>query len=194
MTVPTLSVEELWDQRLDGPSADPELDLEVWRLAEQEVANGWAVLEDVDPSLLLSCVLSRRFRVRQGSGKVRAIDDFSCSSVNCTLGTLDKITTMSTAHSVSLILRMMLLRKPGGLVERCFDLKSAYRQLAVGLHSLPFAKVAVCQPARSHPGNEGHAIRLLVERGLVPRTLFFDDFTSSPGSLIANLLRPPSSC
>ena len=129
-----------------GPSADPELDLEVWRLAEQEVANGWAVLEDVDPSLLLSCVLSRRFRVRQGSGKVRAIDDFSCSSVNCTLGTLDKITTMSTAHSVSLILRMMLLRKPGGLVGRCFDLKSAYRQLAVGLHSLPFAKVAVWDP------------------------------------------------
>ena len=40
----------------------------------------------------------------------------------------------------------MLLRKPGGLVGRCFDLKSAYRQLAVGLHSLPFAKVAVWDP------------------------------------------------
>ena len=98
---------------------------------------------------------------------MRAVDDFSFSGVNDTL------------------------------TGRCFDLKSAYRQLPIHLQDLPFAAVAVWSPSDktvrvlqmfalpfgaggSVPGFVRVALalwRILCRRLLVPATLFFDDFT-----------------
>ena len=46
-------------------------------------------------------MLSRRFGIVQGS-KARAIDDFSMSRANDTVGTLEKVSVMITGDSVAL--------------------------------------------------------------------------------------------
>ena len=207
LTAPTESADNLWRRRVDLNSkawaqttstGDPHLDEELWQATVKDAESGWARLLPASSAPPSEVLLSRRFAVVQGD-RVRAVDDFSFSGVNDTLGTSEKVTTMSTVHTTALGLRLLRFAKAKGLtvLGRCFDLKSAYRQLPIHLQDLPFAAVAVWSPSDkavrvlqmfalpfgaggSVPGFVRVALalwRILCRRLLVPATLFFDDFT-----------------
>ena len=77
------------------------LDLEVCLKTESGVITSWVTRDLAGDSVQAHCSLSRQFGlgVRQSPGKVRGIDGFSWKP-----GTLDKITTMSPASTISLVL------------------------------------------------------------------------------------------
>ncbi|CAE7396126.1 zdhhc15 [Symbiodinium sp. CCMP2592] len=151
ISAPSESAANLWRQRADlnakawhqtKPTASEELDRSLWEATEKDASSGWAMLLPAAPGPPADVLLSRRFAVVQGD-KVRGVDDFSFNGLNDTLGTCEKVTTMSTAHTVSLGLRLLRIAKARGmrLLGRCFDLKSAYRQLPIHLEDLPYAAV-----------------------------------------------------
>ena len=147
ITAPSESAADLWRRRKDinssvwrqtQPSKDPEVDSALWQATLDDAEAGWALLlpqSDRPPDEVL---LSRRFPVVQASG-IRAIDDFSFNGLNGTLGTCEKVLTMSTVHTVSLALRLLrsATTRSLKLLVRCFDLKKAYRQLPIHSRTLP---------------------------------------------------------
>ncbi|CAE7203520.1 slc10a7 [Symbiodinium sp. CCMP2592] len=168
------SVSELWQTRLFdcllqstnfpdktlvsdrcGPGGDPDLDQALWDLTLQECQAGWAVLETGHVEAPSSCVLGRRFAVKQGD-KVRPTDDLSISLVNQTLGVAEKIVVHPAACALALALRLQSVcarLSPGStacsLRGRTFDLKAAYKQLGVNADDLQFCKVAVWDPVNN---------------------------------------------
>ena len=180
------------------PSGDSKLDEALWEQTVKDVTQGWASF--LDGPLQADSVLSRRFAVDQ-SGRVRAIDDFSVSRVNEAVGSLEKITVMSTGDTVALCLRLLQHARASGtkqdLVGRCFDLKAAYRQLAICSRDLPLSRVAVWNPVKQEAsvlqmwalpfgasGSVWNFIRVAIALWAagaqvlqVPWTTFYDDFT-----------------
>ena len=131
---------EIWS--MIGPSGDAALDKDLWAQTLKDIEQGWAVLSDRQGPPERG-VLSRRFGIRQGH-KVRAIDDFSISRVNDCVGTQEKIGVMSTGDTTALALAFSSGPGPSPvLMGRCFDLKSAYRQLAVRDEDLDVSQVGV---------------------------------------------------
>ena len=129
-------------------SGDGEIDEIVYNKTLEEVECGWAHGPIDIAQLPEGAVVSRRFGLRQ-PGKVRLIDDLSASGVNQTVQT----TESPKPHSADFIAAMLLevLKHSNGvpLMGRSFDLKSAYKQLAIARKSLSFAFVAVYNPKRS---------------------------------------------
>lgn len=128
-------------------SGDPLVDAELWFKTCEEEKKGWlkklsAVPDDGGR-------VSRRFAVVQG-GKVRPIDNYSESQVNdaatitnkCTVDGVDTIAAMCSVFME----RLQSSGRPTTVVGRSFDLKSAYRQLAVADQSLRWSRVAVFDP------------------------------------------------
>eukprot|EP00439_Symbiodinium_sp_Y106_P034346 s5786_g4.t1 len=210
ITAPSESAANLWRQRAALNAAawsqtrstgSQDLDDALWQATLKDASSGWALLLPAWPASSAppdDVLLSRRFAVVQ-SDKDRGVDDFSFSGLNDTLGTCEKVTTMSTVHTTALGLRLLRIAKARGmrLLGRCFDLKSAYRQLPIHLDDLPFAAVTVWSPddqsvrvlqmfallfgaGGSVPGFVRVSLalwRILCRLALVPATLFFDDYT-----------------
>eukprot|EP00435_Cladocopium_sp_Y103_P048195 s286_g14.t1 len=154
----TLTVHDLEDQAIQSnkailhstkSSGSPLVDAELWEKTLEEEKKGWlsrltAMPEDKGR-------VSRRFAVVQ-SEKVRPIDNYSESQINNAV----TITSQCTVDGVDTIAAMMaqLIRgrrdqgKGTKIVGRSFDLKSAYRQLAVSDDSLKWARLAVYNPHR----------------------------------------------
>ncbi|CAE7369834.1 unnamed protein product [Symbiodinium sp. CCMP2456] len=207
LRAPTESAANLWRRRSDlngqvwrqtVSTGCDRLDNELWEATVKDASSGWAMLLPASACAPADLLLSRRFAVVQGD-RVRAVDDFSFNGLNDTLGNCEKVTTMSTVHTTALGLRLLRVAKARGvsLLGRCFDLKSAYRQLPIHLDDLPYAAVAVwCPEAQavrilqmfSLPFGAGGSVPAFVRVALalwrvlcrslsVPATLFFDDFT-----------------
>ena len=211
---PLLSPEEVWQGRHSrnqaiwgqcGPSADPELDMVLWQITQEECQTGWCRLLPHSDQPPKDVVLGRRFAVRQ-STKTRPIDDFSVSFVNSTYGAEEKILVMPSSATVSLALWMqrsaVAASQRGGvrgqLLGRTFDLKAAYKQLAIDHEDQPFSHVAVWNPVQRR--KEILALSALpfgatasvaafnrcsialwavaVQMLAIPWTVFFDDFTA----------------
>ena len=128
-------------------SGDKEIDEMVYSKTLEEVECGWATGPINAEQLPDGAVVSRRFGLRQ-PGKIRLIDDMSASGVNQTVQTSES----PKPHSADFIAAMLLevLKCSGGvsLMGRSFDLKSAYKQLAIAQQSLSFAFVAVYNPKK----------------------------------------------
>eukprot|EP00435_Cladocopium_sp_Y103_P017156 s916_g4.t1 len=128
-------------------SGSATVDEELWRKTLEEVSKGW--LEELEELPKDGGRVSRRFAVVQ-SDKVRPIDNYSESQVNngitvtnkCTVDGVDTI----AATACLFMKKMRKRRKKCSLVGRSFDLKSAYRQLAVSDESLKWARLAVYDP------------------------------------------------
>ena len=207
ITAPCESASNLWRRRTalnlsawaqTRSTGSEALDDALWQATLKDASSGWAMLLPASSAPPDNVLLSRRFAVVQ-SDKVRGIVDFSFSGLNDTLGTCEKVTTMSTVHTTALGLRLLRIAKARGLrlVGRCFDLKSAHRQLPIHLDDLPFAAVTVWSPDDQSvrvlqmfalPFGAGGNVpgfvrvslalwRILCRLALVPATLFFDDYT-----------------
>ena len=106
------------------------LDREVKTQTQEEVDKGW--LEgpfspsDVPPG----SIASRRFAIVQGA-KTRLIDDCSASSINGTVTRWESPKPRTTDVLGRLCLESMMQSSGVKLLGRSYDLKSAYRQLAL---------------------------------------------------------------
>ena len=126
-------------------SGDKEIDELVWKKTQEEVELGWASGPIDIANLPADAIVSRRFGLRQ-LGKIRLIDDLSASNVNQTVQCAESPKPQSIDFVAALLLT--ILKSSGGaqIQGRSFDLKSAYKQLAIGESSLQFAFVAIFNP------------------------------------------------
>ena len=125
------------------------IDAELWAKTKEEVDKGW--LSGPHKDFPTAGRVSRRFAVVQ-SQKVRPVDNYSESQVNDAVTitnrcTVDGVDTIAAAGAV--YLQGMLSRGDTDMLGRSFDLKSAYRQLAVSDDSLKWARLAVYDPHES---------------------------------------------
>ena len=128
-------------------SGDPLVDSELWHKTLEEEKRGWLRRLEKIPND--GGRISRRFAVVQSS-KVRPIDNYSESQVNdaatitnkCTVDGVDTIAAMA-----STFVKSLKESGNGGTIQgRAFDLKAAYRQLAVRDECLKWARVATYDP------------------------------------------------
>ena len=90
-------------------------------------------------------VVGRRFGLKQ-SAKIRLIDDLSSSKINQTVQTAESPKPHSVDFIAAMLLEVLKYSKGIQLLGRSFDLKSAYKQLAIAKSSLSCAFVAVYNP------------------------------------------------
>ena len=142
-------------QATTKPSGDPELDEAIYSMTLDECERGW-LRGPFSPEMLDKrhgkvWTAARRFGLRQGTEKIRAIDDYSEHGQNATV-TCDEKVPLSGVDAIVSIMKVMasavkddrsveVLGLKGVLHEswtvqeartilgRCVDLKSAYRQL-----------------------------------------------------------------
>ena len=109
-----------------------------------ELKKGW-IVEEVDVAdLCEGTILSPRFIIQQGE-KSRAIDDFTFSSINSTIGTSEKIVLQGVDEIASLI-KHLFNAGFDDLEGRTFDMEAAYRQLPIEPSERLKAAVCVFDP------------------------------------------------
>ena len=170
----------------------------IWQATQDEVANGWLRMQPVQPAPHPQPVVSTRFGVVQ-KNKIRPIDNFRASHVNAACGTSEKVLVDGPDLIAQACLKLLALAAPSKgkdrLVGRTWDLKSAYKQLAVRADHSRFAWIAVQDPtthslhlAQMHSMPFGavasallrcsEALKFLGRRHLLlVITSYFDDFT-----------------
>ena len=205
---PVLSVDALIDMSLSVSERSvktickhrsPEMEPSVWAVTNEEAAKGWLTFRP-DNSLSPGCVVSSRFGVRQ-KNKVRPIDNFRSSMVNSACGVREKVAMDGVDEIVSVCLHWLQKGKPVHpdvrVVGRTWDLKSAYKQLAVREDHKRFAVICTIDPesncvkiadVHSMPFGALAAVHAFLRCGealkavgrsklLLVMTNFFDDFT-----------------
>ena len=210
-TPPTLTVDQLLtndhaitDASLRkvqaAPAAMDDIKDAIWQATQNEVANGWLRMQPVQPAPHPQPVVSIRFGVAQ-KNKIRPIDNFRASHVNAACGTSEKVLVDGPDLIAQACLKILALAAPSKgkdrLVGRTWDLKSAYKQLAVRADHSRFAWIAVQDPtthrlhlAQMHSMPFGavasvhaflrcsEALKVLGRRHLLlVITSYFDDFT-----------------
>ena len=118
-----------------------ELASDLLEITLEEVQKGWIVEEVNVEDLDKGDVLSPRFIIQQGD-KSRAIDDFSFSSINATIGSTDKIALQGVDEIAALIKRLIGIRPMDDLLGRTYDMEAAYRQLPI--HASERGKAIIC--------------------------------------------------
>jgi hypothetical protein len=160
-----------------GPSGDHDLDVTVWKQMEEECLKGWCrgpfdeqQITDLIGSDQWTC--NRRFGLRQ-SAKVRDIDDYSESSVNDSITTLEKLDLHTVDDALSVLKTIFESLQSDGTVAvrrlhgnpiitklhpslstkdalswkgKTFDLKAAYKNLATKNEENWFAIVVLWSP------------------------------------------------
>ena len=127
----------------------PSFDEELRRKTCEEVCKGWLAPID-DEEAINKGRLSRRFAVVQ-SGKVRCVDNYNESQIHDTTTVMCKV-TVDGADTVAAMMSetMRALReaeKFSAMLAGSFDLKSAYRQLAISDESLQWARICAFNPS-----------------------------------------------
>ena len=115
----------------------------------EEVDKGWIAEEMSLDDLHHGDVLSPRFIIHQGD-KARAIDDFSFSSINATVGSSDKIALQGVDEIAGLIKRLMR-SGVGDLLGRTYDMEAAYRQLPIRADERGKAIICIFDPESKKP-------------------------------------------
>ena len=114
----------------------------------EESSKGWLTFCQDGP-VPESHVVSPRFGVKQ-KNKIRPIDNFKSSCVNAACGVQEKVAMDGIHEIVSLCLRWLRRRKPlsaeDRILGRTWDLKSAYKQLAVKREHKRFALICAVDP------------------------------------------------
>ena len=146
----TASAEDISSRSVKGVCRhrDAELEPAIWAATVEESSKGWLTFSQ-DVSVPESHVVSSRFGVKQ-KNKIRPIDNFKSSCVNAACGVQEKVAMDGIDEIVSLCLHWLRRRKPlsaeDRILGRTWDLKSAYKQLAVKREHKRFALICVVDP------------------------------------------------
>ena len=140
---------------------DKEVATEICRITDEEVSKGWLKGPLKFEDLPDSASLTRRFGVKQTSSssdgqqvvKVRPIDDFSESLINCAVTCHEKISIHSADVIVAGILKRLELSEAStlDLKARAIDLRKAYKQLPLSAAALDDAYICVAGEDGSEP-------------------------------------------
>ena len=197
----TASAEDISSRSVKGVCRrrDAELEPAIWAATVEESSKGWLTFSQ-DGSVPESHVVSSRFGVKQ-KNKIRPIGNFKSSCVNAACGVQEKVAMDGIDEIVSLCLHWLRRRKPlsaeDRILGRTWDLKSAYKQLAVKREHKRFALICVVDPEsnrvriaeiHSMPFGAVAAVNAFLRCGLgikaigrgklhLVMTNFFDDFT-----------------
>lgn len=112
-------------------SGDPELDRQLWDATCEEVTLGFVKGPFPASALPRGALVSPRFGLRQ-KNKLRPIDDLSISGVNMSTSLPERLKVDAIDECAAMIKEMM--SRSGGkqaLVGKTYDLRKAYRQLAI---------------------------------------------------------------
>eukprot|EP00438_Fugacium_kawagutii_P023433 Skav223482 [mRNA] locus=scaffold643:15800:17638:+ [translate_table: standard] len=131
-------------------SGDHEIDSTVFEKTSEEVRNGWAIGPIAFENLPQCAVVSRRFGLRQ-SAKVRLIDDMSGSGINQTVQASESPKPHGTDVVAAMILEVLRRKPTTKVLGRTFDMKAAYKQLAIADSSLWASFVAIFNPIIRKP-------------------------------------------
>ena len=126
-------------------SGDAEVDATVYEKTLEEVAMGWARGPIHEEDLPSSYVLSKRFGLKQPN-KIRLIDDLSVSLVNGTVQAIDSPKPHTTDVIAAAVNLMLSFESKEHIAGRAFDLKPAYKQMAISPNSLWCSFVSVFNP------------------------------------------------
>jgi hypothetical protein len=130
--------------------AQGELDSEVHQMTCAERDAGWLDGPFTADQLEERALVSRRFGLRQGD-KTRLIDDVSIGGVNATVQVAESPLPHTTDLLASLALAILRAMPAMEVVGKTFDLKAAYRQMAVSQGSLWASYVAHWNPSTGEP-------------------------------------------
>eukprot|EP00435_Cladocopium_sp_Y103_P021857 s2092_g5.t1 len=132
-------------------SGCPEADSKLWEATLEEVSDGFLEGPLEADCLGPESVVSPRFGLQQKS-KLRPIDNFSASQVNSATGLQDKFSVESVDEICAMIKAWMQRAGPGlKLVGKTFDMRKAYRQIAINKQHLDFSWIAVWNPVGGKP-------------------------------------------
>eukprot|EP00438_Fugacium_kawagutii_P010313 Skav234595 [mRNA] locus=scaffold540:38875:40689:- [translate_table: standard] len=131
-------------------SGDDEIDAAVLEKTRLEVGNNWAKGPIPLKSLPSDAVVSRRFGLKQ-TDKVRLIDDMSGSLINQSVQANESPKPQGTDVLASVALEILKLEPKTPVLGRTFDMKSAYKQLALAESSLWASYVAIFNPVSKTP-------------------------------------------
>ena len=129
--------------------ASDDLSKEVWEKTITEVSRGWlsGPMEPEDPEA--PEVVSNRFGVKQ-KDKVRCVDDMSASLINATSFAEKRISLHSADVMASAVVEWCDSRdaadRPRDLTAKSFDLKWAFKQMAVSAKSRRKAGLVIKDP------------------------------------------------
>ena len=160
-----------------------------------ELKRNWIVREVDLGDLEKGTILSPRFIIQQGE-KSRAIDNFTYSNINSTVGTSEKIILQGVDEIASLI-KQIFVSGIDDIVGRTYDMEAAYRQLPIHPDDRNKAVVCVYDPAKK--GVRGFEMATMPFGAIasvhaflrtaaavnnigcsflgIPMTSYFDDFT-----------------
>eukprot|EP00971_Amphidinium_carterae_P222179 4409996-Amphidinium_carterae.1 len=184
-----------------GPSMDAEIANAVEVGVRQELDKGWLVgpySKEELTRLYGPWVCNKRFGIKQGR-KCRMIDDFSISLVNSTVGTYEKVSLDTTDATLGMAKLWRREVSSDGIVPllhgKCYDLKSAYRQIAISPADARYSVIAawykgavryfrlLALPFGARGSVSGFlrvskALKtILVRLFCVPTSAYFDDFS-----------------
>ena len=128
-----------------------DLDRRLWEATLEEVADGFLEGPFSKSDLGPKSVVSPRFGLQQ-KAKLRPIDNFSASQVNSATGLQDKFVVDSVDEICAIIKTWMQQSGKGlKLLGKTYDMKKAYRQIAIQGDHLDLAWISVWNPERGEP-------------------------------------------
>ena len=132
-------------------SGDSEQDMKLWQATLEEVEEGFLTGPWDAGHLSRESVVSPRFGLQQ-KNKLRPIDNFSSSHINSAAGVQERFMVDSVDEICAMIKAWMQESGPGlKLVGKTYDMRKAYRQLAVCKSHLDFAWISVWDPELKRP-------------------------------------------
>ena len=132
-------------------SGDPKLDETLWALTLEEVQDGFLSGPYEISELPPSGIVSPRFGLQQ-KNKLRPIDNFSASHVNGATGLEEKF-QVDSIDEICAMVKTWMQRSPVGLrlLGKTFDMRKAYRQIAIRKDHLNLAWISVWDPNKKRP-------------------------------------------
>jgi hypothetical protein len=130
---------------------DHEHDMKLWQATLEEVDEGFLTGPWDTSHLDRESVVSPRFGLQQKS-KLRPIDNFTSSHVNNAAGVQERFMVDTVDEICAMVKAWMQESGPGlKLVGKTYDMRKAYRQLAVSKGHLDFAWISVWDPLQGRP-------------------------------------------
>ena len=132
-------------------SGSDETDDKLWRATLDEVQDGFLDGPYKVSDLPKGCIVSPRFGLQQ-KNKLRPIDNFSASQVNAATGLQDKF-VVDAVDEICAMIKAWIQRSSEGLklVGKTYDMRKAYRQIAIRRDHLDMAWIVVWNPVDCSP-------------------------------------------
>ena len=151
-------------------------DEKLWQATLAEVDDGFLEGPFGRGDLPKGAIVSPRFGLQQ-KNKLRPIDNFSASQINGSTGIQDKFAVDAVDEICAMIKSWMQKARVGlKLVGKTYDMRKAYRQIAICDKHLDLAWIVVWDPIRGQPALPEHRTLITIKKfkKIKKNNIFFD--------------------